>query len=301
MKKFFILASAAIVALASCAKTEVVNTGEQQEIAFKQITGAMTKADPVKTVESLGVIAHYGASLYFDNTAFTWDDAKKAYSANMYWPFEGKLDFTVYAPAVEKASYAGNTLEIEGVTAQKELYYGSQRYVETAKADKVPVVLKHASAKITVKIKGSNIYTLTDLKLNGYNKTGNVKVTYGTSDNYDATAVETKTGATTSDHKFLSSGNQGLTAEAVAVGTECYVLPGTQTSFTLTFIQDAANDITFTKNITLSDKWVANHQYLYTINITADEILFTAEVAEWETAADVNKTNADFTAVPSQN
>ena len=44
MKRFFILASAAIVALASCAKTEVVYKDAPEEIAFKQITGVMTKS-----------------------------------------------------------------------------------------------------------------------------------------------------------------------------------------------------------------------------------------------------------------
>ena len=157
-------------------------------------------------------------------------------------------------------------------------------------------MLKHASAKIIVKVKGSNLYTLTDLQLKGYNESGNVKVTYGTSGNYDATAVETESG-TTADFQFLPSGNQVLTADAVAVGTECYVLPGDQTYFTLTFIQDAENDITFTKKITLSDEWEANHQYLYTINITADEIYLTATVEAWEpeTPTSIDKTNTDFT------
>lgn len=298
MKKFFILASAAIVALASCAKTEVRYDEQPQEIAFKQLTDVMTKATDLATTVPLGVIAHYNTngSLYFDNTSFAYEaDPAAAWQADKYWPFEGKLDFTVYAP-FGTAEYASNVLTIDNVTAADVLYYGKQRYVATSKVEKVPVVLKHASAKITVKIKGSTLYTLTDLKLNGYNKTGNVKVTYGTSGNYDATAVETETGATTSDHQFLSSGNQGLTADAVAVGTECYVLPGNQTSFTLTFTQAAANPITFTKNINLSDNWEANHQYLYTINITADEIYFTATVEAWEpeTPTSIDKTNTDL-------
>ena len=49
MKKIFILATAAIVAFASCMKTEVVSNSEPQEIAFRQFTGSMTKADPDPT------------------------------------------------------------------------------------------------------------------------------------------------------------------------------------------------------------------------------------------------------------
>lgn len=42
MKRLVILA-AAIVALASCAKTQVVYNEEPQEIAFKTVSGVMTK------------------------------------------------------------------------------------------------------------------------------------------------------------------------------------------------------------------------------------------------------------------
>ena len=53
MKRLFILASAAIVALAACTKTEVVYTEAPAEIGVQTYAGAMTKA-------SLGTDVHLG-------------------------------------------------------------------------------------------------------------------------------------------------------------------------------------------------------------------------------------------------
>ena len=299
MKRFFILASAAIVALASCAKTEVVYNDGPQEVAFKQITGAMTKEPTALTSGSLGVIAHYGANLYFDNTAFNWDATASVFKANpaKYWPFEGTLDFTVYAP-YGTASYAGNTLEIEGVTAQEELYYGSERYVGTAKKEKVPVVLKHTSAKIVVNVMGAELYTVKNVVVGNANKTGDVFVKY-----VDPLTVTTGGDIVKNNFELVpatETNGVALTAAATPLDA-CYVLPGDQTYIDLTFVQSAATPITYTKRIALTGAWVANTIYTYNITITADEILFTASVKEWETADAVDKTNADFTAVPSQN
>ena len=56
MRRFFILASAAIVALASCAKTQVVYNDAPEEIALKTVNMPMTKA---AYNQDLGVVAFY--------------------------------------------------------------------------------------------------------------------------------------------------------------------------------------------------------------------------------------------------
>ena len=107
MKRFFILASAAIVALASCAKTEVVYKDGPQEIAFKQVTGAMTKGslgDNANVV--LGVYADYKATptsavgVYFTNQQFKGDAEGQEWVGDptQYYPLSGTLDFVGYAP-----------------------------------------------------------------------------------------------------------------------------------------------------------------------------------------------------------
>ena len=76
MKKFFFCAAAAIVALASCSKTQVVYNDAPQEIGFKAVTGAITKAvQPTENEgfnQDMGVIAYntVGLSEYFTNAQF---------------------------------------------------------------------------------------------------------------------------------------------------------------------------------------------------------------------------------------
>ena len=110
MKKMLFCAAAAIVALASCSKTHVDYNGDPQEIAFKQITGAMTKTDPALTDyhSSMGVFANENVTdspEYFDNTEFSKSTADGAtyWVANptKYWPFQTELKFIVYAPFYE--------------------------------------------------------------------------------------------------------------------------------------------------------------------------------------------------------
>ena len=104
MKRLFILASAAALMLASCAKTTVVYNEAPEEIGFKAVTGVMTKAgEPTKLPESenLGVFAHlYDNSvegeLYFGNTQFTYDT--DSWKGTKYWPISNGLIFTVYSP-----------------------------------------------------------------------------------------------------------------------------------------------------------------------------------------------------------
>ena len=62
MKRLFILA-AATVALASCAKTQVVYNEEPQEIAFRQVENVMTKGGAGTSLgnwsnASMGVFAY---------------------------------------------------------------------------------------------------------------------------------------------------------------------------------------------------------------------------------------------------
>ena len=111
MKRFFILATAAIVALASCAKTEVVYNDAPEQIAFKQITGAMTKAFGNYT--TLGVFAYQDSKKHFENYTFTHDGVKGWTNPDAVWPYEGDLTFTVYAPAAT-ATLEGNVLKLTG-------------------------------------------------------------------------------------------------------------------------------------------------------------------------------------------
>lgn len=108
MKKMLFCAAAAIAALASCSKTQVVYNDAPEEIAFKQITGAMTKATTSFSLDqhhtSMGVFANVKGTNaeYFGNTSFSKTTAtgESYWVANptKYWPFQTELQFIVYAP-----------------------------------------------------------------------------------------------------------------------------------------------------------------------------------------------------------
>ena len=106
MKKFYVFAAVAIAALASCTKSEVVYNQEQQEIGFRQFTGAMTKADPSTTAlptgTSMGVFSYLSGTEteYFKNAEFACKSGATKWSGKTpyYWPLQGTLDFVLYAP-----------------------------------------------------------------------------------------------------------------------------------------------------------------------------------------------------------
>lgn len=280
MKRLFILASAAIVAIASCSKTQVVYNDAPEEIGFKQINSVMTKATAPLT-GTMGVIAHLSGNAYFPNTEFTYDTDKWKGNPARYWPTTGTLDFTVYAPYNANASYTANVLTLPTVTAADALYYGDKRYVGTAKADKVPVLMKHAAAKIEVQVKGADIYTVTDLSVVGARTSGTLNVTYKGESDYAAVSCLTAAdpAPTTGNVAILTSGSVAVDGTYKTAGTPGYVLPGDQTKLSITY-KDKAATVT-TKEITLSNTWVAGKRYIYGITITGDEIFFTANVDDW--------------------
>lgn len=279
MKRFFILASAAIVALASCAKTEVVYKDAPEEIAFKQITNVMTKAgEQTPLTGDMGVFAYKAGTdgVYLPNTQFTLADGVWG-NANAKWPYDGNLDFIVYAPHNSNASTTTTLLTLTGVTAADALYYGVQKYSNVSKtADPVDVELNHLSAKISVDFTDPAAgYTLSTVVLNDVCTKGNVTVNYSESPAVVTTTVQT----TVIDHTF-------------AAGTPLYVLPGAQTSFTVTFVQENGdNDVTYTKEVSLAGaKWDAHKGYTYKFSITpTGAITFKAVVNAWDDQAATTK------------
>lgn len=150
MKKLFYFAAAA-VALAACAKNEVipVNSGENQEITFN--VAPKTKADP-QTFDTHNVFAswayylpegknwnddwkeaveyigtkHVGSTISFENNV--WKDQTTSYA----WPHEGSLTFFAYSlnsnkltdPSVEGGSFLYCEKFNAGTDATKVDQYG---------------------------------------------------------------------------------------------------------------------------------------------------------------------------------
>ena len=214
MKKFFFCAAAAIVALASCSKTQVVYNDAPQEIGFKAVTGAITKAEQSGEQSGtlrgdMGVFAfvNEGKTPYFSNIMFTGTDV---WTGGQYWPLQSSLDFVVYAPHGNvddgyKASYENNTLTVancdnsvkvtQGVAdidTQIDYLYGAEYYdgadvmnddgttntVTTGyESGSVATSLKHALAKITINFTGSNV-TVNSVSLQAPHMKGTYTVNY---------------------------------------------------------------------------------------------------------------------------
>lgn len=157
MKRILIFASAAIVALASCAKTEVVYKDAPQEIAFKQITGAMTKT-LVDLDANMGVFAYTvdTPAEYFDNILFA-NDGSGIWKASpaMFYPIQGALDFAYYSPHASGWTFNGSTTLKSPALADikdTDVLYGTTIATSPKTDAALNVVLAHALAQVTVNV-----------------------------------------------------------------------------------------------------------------------------------------------------
>lgn len=304
MKKIFILATAAIVAFASCMKTEIVSNSEPQEIAFRQFTGSMTKAGTTALPDGIhmGVFAYIGSTEYFKNAEFKkqetglkWAGASQSY----YWPLKDKLDFTVYAPwdgTADNVQYvvADKKLTVKITNGQTDYLYGKKWYNETEKpatpSDGVPVVLKHALSKVTINMNANKagIFTVESVTLKSTIQDGSYSVTY--SSGSDDNVCTVTPGTTLTDLTYGSSWSLGL--EVGANTAYKLVVPSPQTSIEIKYKMDGIEP-TLTATIDLSGQgnWATGKHYIYNITLTADEILFAPEVEEWTPSTETNITN----------
>ena len=293
MKKLFVCAMAAMVALASCTKTQLVETSAPQEIGFKAVTGKMTKGSQTTATfdQTLGVFAYVNDKsaprTYFTNAEFsktsnnvsdiddnskthiTWEDI----TTPRYWPIESSLDFIVYSPRVEGASVSENVLSVpitDNSTKQEDFMYGSEYYDGfTKSATYVPVNLEHALALITVNFtKGDGVENITAATLENTIQSG----TYY----YDYNADAQKT------FDWSSKGNGNYSLDLLSKST-WMVVPSDPTTISITYKLKGMDDnvsLDYTiKN--LGDEWVAGTHYTYNVSITPDEIKFVPTVTPW--------------------
>ena len=155
MKKYFILAAAALVTLAACSKNEADTTAVEQArvINFNTVANKATKAPITGTTYSyncpaFGVFASYleknktwaddkaDAVRYMDDVTVSFNDTKDIWvpSSTYYWPLEGTLSFIAYSPATAATAAfaeATGTLTLTGFTvnttvaSQVDLLYSS--------------------------------------------------------------------------------------------------------------------------------------------------------------------------------
>lgn len=106
MKKFFLIAVAACVALASCTKNEVAPT-DPQEITYQAVIGPSSKAlltgTAYPTSQTFGAIAYSSADAstpYINAAEVSYNTTGKYWSTATpyYWPVNASLTFYSYSP-----------------------------------------------------------------------------------------------------------------------------------------------------------------------------------------------------------
>ena len=295
MKRLFILASAAIVALASCSKTQVVYNDAPEEIGFKTYAGAMTKALDEHT--TMGVFARptagYAVADYFTNALFKEGTPWKGYPSQ-YWPLgDAALDFVFYAPHTLANAPTWNytavdnnklTITVDNSTTQTNWLYGSK--METG-SKLTPVaspnpVMKHLLAKITINLTGT--IELIDVAFTDTKQTETATVSYTGSTSsvgWSDTGAEVKWNKDKATYKDSEDNNVTfpVTLNANAITASFYVIPSTQTTIALNYVvgaNPAADHV-----VSLSGNWDAGKHYTYNVNAEPGEITFSPTVEDW--------------------
>lgn len=289
MKRLFILATAATVALASCTKTQVVYNEAPEEIGFKAVTGVMTKAvDSWDTAtEVMGLFAvKSDESTYLNNVQFK-KDATEAYFVGWdgtahkpyYWPLNEALDFIVYAPYDISADLTSDVLTIpvdNTGTDQKDVLYGEEKLVDkTKQAAAYPVNMKHALTWIKVNIVADQdgVLNVTELNLTDIVPSGTLNVDYTTANDPELSWTNPGTKAPVS----VCTGAVGT----AGVTKDFLIIPAAeQTSFDLTYTLNGGSSLN--TSLEIDGEWKAGFKYVYNISVAASEIKITPTVLPWD-------------------
>ena len=229
-----------------------------------------------------------------------------------YWPNVKSLVFAGFSNACNiddiaqnaTVDFTANTISIEGYEQDNTLTaagkndlmwfpWDTKSYTKQSTA--VTATMKHACSWITVKVIGDattgNNYLLNNLTINGLYHEGDVvcDALKATWDLTGTTSAEELYSNTTGETFPLPT---GIAQVFENVDNNMVVLPQTPTTIDVTYsyyAQEGADLITETvKNLSLkisdnadTNKWESGKHYIYTITITATEILVAPVVDEW--------------------
>lgn len=277
MKKIFI-SFLAVAAIASCAKTEDIYTGETSEIKILPATSISTKANVTAAIdgteypvaENFDVYAYWkdeeagseftdGATVYlgvdgsaveFANKGLYWGGKDQTY----YWPKNGSLRFAAYSPSSVDMTHnlATDTYSVDNYVQPHDtdltwdllVAPTSASYTSLTAAENVSVVFEHALSWITVQVvaKDAAAAQAFDIK----------KVTIQdvvTTADLDAVMTEAKTEDkmkwTLSDIKqgyVVYEGSQNVTLEPTVIETKAngtLVIPQPTTTLRVDYSQNA--------------------------------------------------------------
>lgn len=320
MKKLILTAAAAMMVLASCTKTTVESIDGPKEIAFKKIEGAMTKEtlDQLND-KTMGVFAYLNGekTQYFGNTKFSKVDTY--WEGDRYWPLNGQaLDFVVYAPYIanaqdkdgiqftytttpepptKKLTFTIKNNSMSGSPAsQIDYLYGAEFYNDKDHSydgynknnTNVPVTLKHALAKITLKVKANddNVFTITSLTLKKADQAGTISITYSPAAGApDCDIADTPI---EQDYSFTEFKDK-LVKKSETIDATYLVFPSEQESIDIKYKMEGLGETELTTTLNLQGNWDSGKHYIYNLTLTANKILFNPTVDDWDDEVVTNK------------
>lgn len=304
MKRLFILASAAALMLASCAKTTVVYNEAPEEIGFKAVTGVMTKGT-LETTADLGVFANKTlGDEYFANVQFENDEDENVWVGNptQYWPLQGTLDFAYYSPFVENSNITRNyTYSVDPLALTdndmvityddvkgKDVLFGKEVLANQSKPatdQAIDINLEHAVAQIiiTAKANEADLIELNKVVLTNVITSGTLTVEYTTTvtnNMYSVSTAKWTDKGSQANYEFTDTGY--LATDAEEYGSPIYIVPSDknasdveQTSlivhYTIGSDQDGTKK-TGTATIELGESWEMGKKYTYALDISVYEI-----------------------------
>ena len=303
MKKLMAFAMAAMVALASCTKTELVDNSAPTPISFKAVTGSMTKAPEDVVTKNLGVFAFISDDKedYFGNSPFTKNN-EGTWSGGKFWPIESKLDFVVYYPYQANnvsATYTNSTqqnpvdkvsLEVtipNNSSEQTDYMYSDTYLTNKDKNSDMSVKLNHALSMIEVVFDGDidddgeDEITVSNVSLNNTYQSGTYNVSY-TKTTVNGNVVWTP--------EITWNSWSNLTT-SIPADAEVLVVPTIDATFdngkfpeiSFTYTMPDCTPLTYSYKFNANPDWAPGTHYIYTITITPSEIKFTPSVNGWAT------------------
>lgn len=242
MKKHLVLGALAVLALAACTKSEVVELNKGNEISLTAVTGKnLTKAQDGYCNSSLPSDFQVWAStttdpkVYFKNETYTLSSGTYKSATAHYWPAQNldffaaknhNCDVTFNPSAAVPFKFTGYTVN-STVSAQTDFIYAVNK--NQAKATPATLNFRHALSQIEFKAKNSNssIRVFIDgIKVANVKSKGNFEVTGET----DRTVVD-------HDHAFDPLHPDSDPRATESRGKWTYPTPIVTDSYSVTFAE----------------------------------------------------------------
>lgn len=250
MKKLFIIAAAAVVAMASCTKTEMVNSTKDGAIDFSVFMHKATKANLTTSanITAFEVTAMYNSATYFDAVAVSKSGSAWTYDPIQYWPATGQVDFFAWAPTatgtgITKSAYNDFVVApAQDAASQYDFVVARTQGEKEATsgngaANGVTINFRHAMSQIDVKVFNGNKnlqYDIYGWKVCGVDVDGEYILADASTDGTGKIAAANWTNNTTYNgmfyddfskvNKINASANEASTAAANITGATTMIL-----------------------------------------------------------------------------